>query len=151
MTRLSTAEIGCWLIKSRTPPSQLAVGWLPGQRRTLSRCLRPSYRLELMRPGQPCLLWLSGQQSPGIHAFGTIASNPQTRGPDPTGPEVEVRVDLRLLASPVPRSALLADPSFAAAEVLRMPAGSNPSYLRPDELEALEELGDPNEWDAGDW
>jgi hypothetical protein len=46
---------------------------------------------------------------------------------DAGGPVVPVR--LSLLATPVDRAELLADPGFRDAEVLRMPAGSNPSWL----------------------
>jgi hypothetical protein len=37
----------------------------------------------------------------------------------------------------VPRGALLADPRARDAEVLRMPAGSNPSWLSADQYAAV--------------
>jgi hypothetical protein len=40
----------------------------------------------------------------------------------------------------VPRAAWLTDARLSAAEVVRMPAGSNPSYLTPDQLAALDRL-----------
>ena len=53
----------------------------------------------------------------------------------------QVRVPLRLepVAPPVLRAELLDHPVLQGAEVLRMPAGSNPSYLTVEELAALEE------------
>jgi hypothetical protein len=45
----------------------------------------------------------------------------------PGGPVVGLQ--LTRLAEPVPRAELLADPAARDAEVLRMPAGSNPSWL----------------------
>lgn len=86
--------------------------------------MRPSYRLDLMDAGQPCLLWLSGRRRPGVHAVGVLAAAPHE---DDAGPVVPLR--LSLLAEPVDRAALLADPRAREAEVLRMPAGSNASWL----------------------
>jgi hypothetical protein len=47
--------------------------------------------------------------------------------PGDGGPVVAVR--FTRLAEPVDRAELLADPAVRDAEVLRMPAGSNPSWL----------------------
>ena len=107
-------------------------GWAPGQTRELTRCLRPSYRLALVRPGGPVLLWLSGRDRPGVHATGVLAAGV---GPDDDGPVAVVR--LTLLPAPLPRADLLADPVARDAEVLRMPAGSNPSYLTPAQYAAV--------------
>ena len=46
---------------------------------------------------------------------------------------------LRRLARPVPRSDLLGSPAFRGAEVVRIPAGSNPSYLTAAQLAAVQE------------
>jgi hypothetical protein len=48
-----------------------------------------------------------------------------------------VPVELTLLADPLPRAALLADLVARGAEVLRMPAGSNPSWLSPAQFAAV--------------
>lgn len=123
-TRLTPADIACWVIKSARPPTALVTGWRPGEPAALGRCVRRSYRVELMASAQPCLLWISGRDRPGVHAVGQLAGPVhETAG----GPEVPVR--LRLLHEPVPRAYLLADPDARGAEVLRMPAGSNPSWL----------------------
>ena len=132
MPRLDAADIGCWVVKTARPPDVVVPGWRSGEVREVTRCLRPSYRLGLMRPGQPVLLWLSGRDRPGVHATGVVAGEV---GEDGSGPLVHVR--LTLLAEPVPRADLLADPGFADAEVLRVPAGSNPSYLTPAQHAAL--------------
>jgi hypothetical protein len=82
-----------------------------------------------MAPGQPCLLWVSGRADPGVHALGTLTAGPHEAGGDPV-----VTVRLTLLRDPLPRSALLADPVARDAEVLRMPAGSNPSWLSAEQF-----------------
>ena len=132
MPRLEPGDVACWVLKSSLPPDGVAPGWQPGTARELDRCLRRSYRLELMRPGQPCLLWVSGRHRPGVHALGELAAVPVE---DDGGPVVAVR--LTRLAEPVDRAELLADPVVADAEVLRMPAGSNPSWLSPAQYAAL--------------
>lgn len=129
--RLTAADVGCWVIKTSRTPGELVPGWAPGTERRLDRCLHRTYRLGLMAPGQPCLLWLSGRSAAGVHAAGVVA------GPvrEDDGPRVAVR--LTLLAEPVHRADLLADPAARDAEVLRMPAGSNPSWLSPAQYAAV--------------
>ncbi len=119
------------MLKSAAPVPLPVAGAL------VRRCVRPSYRLGLMAAGQPCLLWRSGPEA-GVHAVGELAGEP--------GPDAAVDVRWRPLPVPLPRALLRADPLLAGAEVLRMPAGSNPSYLAPGQwrrlLEVLEdELG----------
>lgn len=133
--RLSAADVGCWLLKSDRLPDAVAAGWAPDTERELERCVRRSYRLALMGPGQPVLLWCSGRTAPGVHAVGSLVDGPEEREGGPV-----VTVALRRLAEPVSRAALLADPVARTAEVLRMPAGSNPSWLSHAEHAAVRAL-----------
>jgi hypothetical protein len=132
VSRLTAADVACWLLKTSLAPAALLPGWTPGTARTLSRCLRRSYRLGLMAPGQPCALWLSGRSTAGVHALGTVAGQVAEGDGGPVVP-----VTLTLLAEPVLRIDLLADPAARDAEVLRMPAGSNPSWLSAGQYAAL--------------
>ena len=137
-------DVACWVLKSIRPPAEIDPGWRPGATRSLTRCVRRSYRLDLLAAGQPCLLWVSGRVSPGVHAIGTVTGIPDDDGDGPVVP-----VELRRLAEPVPRAELLADPRARAAEVLRMPAGSNPSWLSHEQFAAvLDRVGDPG---LGPW
>jgi hypothetical protein len=120
------------VLKTTRAPGDLVAGWRPGTEQKLTRCLRPSYRLGLMDAGQPCLLWLSGRENPGVHALGVLTGPPV---PDPGTPVVPVR--LTTLAEPIDRAELLADPVAGQAEVLRMPAGSNPSWLSGPQFAAV--------------
>jgi hypothetical protein len=120
------------VIKSSRTPDAVAPGWLPGTVRELDRCVRRSYRLGLMAAGQPCLLWISGRDRPGVHALGEL-----TRGPVERDGEPAVAVRLTRLVFPVDRGDLLADPVTRDAEVLRMPAGSNPSWLSAAQYAAV--------------
>jgi len=130
--RLIPGDVACWVLKTSRPPAEIAPGWRPGAERELTRCMRPSYRLGLMTPGQPCLLWLSGRERPGVHALGVLTGSAAT---DAGGPAVPVR--LTMLAEPVDRAELMADPVAGGAEVLRMPAGSNPSWLSRAQFDAV--------------
>jgi hypothetical protein len=136
-SRLTRGDGAAWLVKTSRPPEVIEPGWAPGETRTLQRCVRATYRLGLMVPGQVCLLWLSGQASPGVHAIGTLVAGPGGEEPldtveAPGGPVITLR--LRLLAEPIPRQELMTAGPFATAEVARMPAGSNPSYLTGPQL-----------------
>ena len=120
---------------------------LPPPAVRLPRCVRRSYRLELMAPGQRCLLWLSGRRQPGVHALGLLATSPEPVG-DVT---CTVEVVLHRLPEPVPRAELVLDPDFAAAEVVRMPAGSNPSWLAAGALRAVLDRLDDAALRAAGW
>ncbi|MCZ2824995.1 MULTISPECIES: hypothetical protein [unclassified Modestobacter] len=133
MPQLTAEDVACWVLKSSRPPEALLPDWRPGAVAVLDRCVRPSYRLTLMTPGRPCLLWVSGRDRPGVHALGELAGPVDAAAPG--GPAVAVR--WTRLAHPVDRADLLADPATRSAEVLRMPAGSNPSWLSPGQYAAV--------------
>lgn len=139
---VSTDSLGAWLLK--TAPAATTVDRLgaDGFRSLTHRCVRRSYRTALMEPGQRVLLWVSGRdpRTPaGIHAQGRITGVPEpARGGGPDRLEVPLR--LEPVDRPVLRADLLADPVLSRIEVVRMPAGSNPSYLSREELARLREL-----------
>jgi hypothetical protein len=133
VARLEPSDVAGWLLKSTRAPAEIDPGWAPGEERELTRCVRRSYRLELVSPGQPVVLWVSGRVRPGVHAVGTVSG--PVRADDGDGPALPVR--LTSLHDPVDRGELLADPGFRSAEVLRMPAGSNPSWLSAAQLGAV--------------
>lgn len=130
--RLTPPDVACWVLKSSRTPAAIDTGWRPGAARSLTRCVRRSYRLSLLAPGQPCLLWVSGRHRPGVHALGIVEGPVED---DEGGAAVPVR--LTLLPAPVLRSELLGDPRMREAEVLRMPAGSNPSWLSHEQFDAV--------------
>lgn len=86
-----------------------------------------------MAHGQFVLLWVSGRDPAapaGIYASGCLIG--------PVREEIlEVPVALRPVEPPVLRTELLGDPVLSRIEVLRMPAGSNPSYLTAEEVARL--------------
>ncbi len=136
MARLQAGDVAGWLIKSTRAPAEIDPEWPPGAERELTRCVRRSYRLGLVSPGQPVVLWVSGRVASGVHAVGTVTGPPGE--PVDAGPDDDDRpvlpVRLTRLGAPVERGELLHDPPFRDAEVLRMPAGSNPSWLTAGQL-----------------
>lgn len=132
LSRLGPGDVACWVLKSTRPPELIDPGWPAGGTRELTRCVRRSYRLDLLSPGHPVLLWVSGRNAPGVHALGEVTGAPEDQL---DGPVVAVR--MTRLPTPVARADLLADPAARDAEVLRMPAGSNPSWLSPAQYAAV--------------
>ncbi|WP_162799128.1 hypothetical protein [Nocardioides sp. 616] len=133
---LTRETLGAWLIKTR--PDSTSVGDLrpSGLAAVTTRCVRRSYRTELIESDQPVLLWVSGsdrQHPPGIHAVGRTTGAAVV---DRDG-QLVMPVELEPLSRPVPRAELLAHPVLSQLEVLRMSAGSNPSFLTHRHLDEL--------------
>ena len=138
---LSTDTLGAWLVKASGAAPSTREHVRAGFAGVETWCARPTYRTDLVVTGQPVLLWVSGSEPglpPGIHAHG------RTTGPARDG---VIPMVLAPLADPVLRSELVGHPDLAALEVMRMPAGSNPSYVTPAQLDVLvgmcEELAGP--------
>ncbi|HYH35472.1 MAG TPA: hypothetical protein VD814_10010 [Nocardioides sp.] len=129
-------SLGGWLLK-RTPGSARLAEVVPTRPAAAAPCVRPSYRTELVAAGDPVLLWVSGGRTDvpaGIHAQG------RARGPvGPVGESGRLAVPVRWrpLSAPVLRRELLAHPVLRELEVLRMPAGSNPSFVTREQLDEL--------------
>ncbi|WP_210651224.1 hypothetical protein [Nocardioides sp. SYSU D00065] len=131
---LTLDDLGAWLVKARGSEASTSAHVSAGFAEVGSWCVRPSYRTALVRAGQPVLLWVSGterEMPAGLYARGVT-----------TGPAASDVVPMALepLEHPVLRSELVAHPGLAAMEVLRMPAGSNPSYVTRAQLRLLGEL-----------
>ena len=128
---LSTDTLGAWLVKARGAEASTREHVRAGFTGVQTWCVQPTYRTELVAAGQPVLLWVSGTERglpAGIHAHGRV-----------TGPARDgvMPIVLAPLADPLLRSELVAHPDLGSLEVLRMPAGSNPSYVTPEQLEVL--------------
>ena len=138
---LTLATLGAWLVKASGAAPSTREHVRAGFVDAATWCVRPTYRTGLVGAGQPVLLWVSGSEAglpAGIHAHG------RTTGPARDGVMPVVLVPLE---DPLLRSELVGHPDLASLEVLRMPAGSNPSYVTPEQLAVLvgmrEELARP--------
>jgi hypothetical protein len=122
VVRLTSGDVACWVL---TTAGDVAVG-------EGTRCLRPSYRLGLMAPGQPCLLWRSGRHHPGVHALGVLTGPVRQ---DDGGPVVPVR--FTPLAEPVPRVPASIGPAAGARPELAS-GGRGSGVLTPSWLTAAQ-------------
>jgi hypothetical protein len=134
---VSIETLGAWLVKRRGEASADVVG---SRFETLTGCcVRAGYRADLVRDGQLVLLWVSGndpERPAGIYAQGTTTG--RCLPEDPVGGGAPVMpVRLVPLDPPVLREQVMAVPGLAGLEVVRMAAGSNPSYLDVAQLHAL--------------
>jgi hypothetical protein len=145
--RSDGADFGAWLFKCN-PRRRDFQRFLSESNGMTEWCAARSYRATLIRPGQPVMLWVSGSDArgpmPGIWAVGqTIGPSPGDA--DPCGSnsslarhgDIRVQLSFRLLDEPVPRAALRHVAALERLEVLRIPAGSNPSWVTGSEFAAL--------------
>ncbi len=132
---VTVETLGAWLVKASPSGGALEDAVRRRFENLSTRCVRSSYRTALVEAGQPVLLWFSGGDSlhpSGLHATGRT-TGPVVDGPD--GPMMTLH--LAPVTPIVPREALLGDRVLGQLEVLRMPAGSNPSFLDRSQYAAL--------------
>ncbi|MDX6359503.1 MAG: hypothetical protein QOH37_2557 [Nocardioidaceae bacterium] len=145
---VTAKTLGAWLIKASRDVSPVDMlirsrfstvdGW----------CLRETYRTDLIRPDQPVLFWISGTSKThpaGLYAEGHTIGRATPEVDDDEWvhlaeqgqSKLVMPVDLRPLSAPVLRSDLLQHPSLSQIEVLKIAAGSNPSFVTPADLATL--------------
>ncbi|HKY15188.1 MAG TPA: EVE domain-containing protein [Microthrixaceae bacterium] len=115
--------------------------------------MAPSYRVELVGPGHPCVLWVTGPATspymPGVWAIGEVVSDRYEDVGDPDDPlwrdvgkrrQVRPYVQIRMtaLSEPVSRAELREDEAFEQAEILKRPRMGSPLALRAEELAVIE-------------
>ncbi len=150
--------IGAWLLKAH-PDVWDIIGFIDAGGQIDSWSLTDSYRVELMAPGDPCVLWITGAEgadpTPGLWAIGEITTEPYEATSEDDGfwPSDEERtkrtlhigVDLQVLPEPIARGVLADDPRFADAEIFRAPRMGSPLALTPAMYDALETHLDEND------
>src|SRR5689334_5144500 len=139
--RIRADDLGAWLVKGNADRADLMCRFAREPRVT-RWCVQPSYRLDLMRTGQPVLFWASGSRRRdipyGIWGLGKLVG--PARRDDQAGWWVPLRLSIDDMAARLPRETLRADPALADLEVLRQPQGSNPSYVTVRQLAAIRAL-----------
>jgi hypothetical protein len=142
-TRLRREDVAAWVLKG-SPDIYDVEGALVADDPFESWRLSPSYRLDLIAVGDPCLLWVSGKDR-GFRASGEVTGLPSvdqggTRHWVKLREKKKVRPYLPVDLRPIPKilePELLADPRFEGAEVIRIRQMSNPSYLTRSQFEAV--------------
>lgn len=110
--------------------------------------LRPTYRTDLIERGQAVLFWISGdddQHPAGIYAAGRttggawkdVADDRWVKEAERGTPKLFMPVELGPVSPPVLRAEIMLHPVLSQIEVVKMAAGSNPSFLTREELSAL--------------
>jgi hypothetical protein len=138
--RVDAGTLGAWLLKGNADRVDL-VARFASEPRVTRWCVQPSYRLGLMREGQPVLFWASGSRrrdvAYGIWGLGRLSGPPERDAGDG---HWFVPLDLVIASPPerVPRQVLRADSELTGLEVLRQPQAANPSFVTARELAAIE-------------
>ena len=128
-------SLGAWLLKSSPDPLSRAEWLATGFAGLSARCVRRTYRVDLVAAGQPVLLWFSGDDRE--HPAGIYAQGRTTGRAVDEGGTLEMPVALETVEPPVLRRELLEHPVLSSIEVVRMAAGSNPSFLTRAQLAEL--------------
>ena len=133
---VTEGSLGAWLVKAG--PGSMPIEELvrTGFADITSRCVRPTYRTGLVREDKPVLFWMSGNDR--RHPAGIYALGHTTGAVDASAPTPAMPVRLRPIQPAIHREEIKAHPTLSGIEVLRMPAGSNPSYLDAEQYDALQ-------------
>jgi len=152
-------EVAAWMFKAN-PEVWDVIAFLQSGVDVDSWRMAPSYRVDLVEPGHPCVLWVTGprgaRHTPGVWAIGQVTGEPFEDVGDPDDPlwidlgaQRQVRpfveVSMQVLAEPVPREDLAAEPAFHDAEILTAPRMGSPLAVTAGELEVIEALAGSSE------
>ena len=143
-TRLQLTDIGAWLFRCNAKNAPLVSEKIAPVK---SMCAVRSYRLGLIRPGHPVVLWITGPTRatppPGVwmvgYATGDVRDDPTDDLAGPRRAQVLV-TNMSPLPVLLPRSHIYSHPATESMEVLRQPFGPNPSYLTRAEQMALQQI-----------
>lgn len=112
-----------------------------------------SYRVDLVRPGHRCVLWVTGGRrlaTTGAWAMGEVTTDPYVEigdlddgrwsdGRRRAALRYHVGLDLDVAAEPVTLAELVGDERFERAEIVRAPRVSSPVALTAEEWAAIED------------
>lgn len=144
--RITADNLGAWLIKCQPKvnpelPRAIREDDAPPVTRW---CVADNYRSRLMKPGDRAVLWVSGdgrQLARGIWGLGWVTGRARPMVDElgeGTG-KLEVPLRIPLSSSGLPAAEIKAA-GLTDLEVLRLPQGSNPSWVSVDQLAALDGL-----------
>jgi hypothetical protein len=159
-TRKATADnLGGWVLRCNPDVFDLPQAVRDGDDKVWDWLVSKSYRADLMAPEQRVVLWLGGPRTvartPGIWGIGHVTGPVHPRVDVDQVPEYwldeerstrlewVVDVDVDILQKPVASAELKAVPELAGMEVFRASQMSNPIYLSPEEMHAIEGMVGP--------
>jgi hypothetical protein len=128
-------SLGAWMLTCNPDKSDFTALRRAGS--ITQWCVRPGYRRDLMAAGHRVLFWLAAghgrRAESGVWGAGTVAG-----AADPVAGTVPLKIEL--WAAPVERALLLTEPTLATLEVVRQPQMSNPLFVTPEQLAALDRI-----------
>lgn len=148
--------VGAWVLKAN--PAVWDVGAFLRSREPLHDWrLAPSYRVDLVAPGHPVVLWVTrgdARYRAGVWGIGRVTGAPRADVGEPEdhlwrdlAARDQVRpyvpVDLEVLDEPVALEHLREDPRFDGAEIVRAPRVASPGALTPAQWSAVRDLAGP--------
>ncbi len=138
MPLVTLENLGAWLLKGNADHHDLAARF-ERDPRVPQWGVHPGYRMRMMAAGQPVVFWGSGSRfrlAYGVWGIGTVAgtafySDEWSRW------VVPLDLTVRPPADWVSRDELRHDSRLHMLEVLRQPQSANPTYVTPEQFEAL--------------
>ena len=133
---ITRESLGAWVLKGSPLVQPMGELVRTGFARVTGRCVAPTYRTDLVEAGQAVLFWISGgdlSTPPGIYAQGRTTGRVEH-----DGTALVMPVELGPVSPPILRAEIVQHPSLARIEVVRMAAGSNPSFLSHQHVRALQ-------------
>jgi hypothetical protein len=160
--RITAANLGGWVLRCNPDVYDLPRQVQNGEDKVWDWLVAKNYRTDVMAPGQRVVLWVGGPATathiPGVWGIGYVTGPAYLRvHADDVSDywldeerahrlEWAVDLDVDILATPIAADELKAMPELAGMELFRAPQMSNPIYLSPEEMSALEGRAGP--WPA---
>jgi hypothetical protein len=165
--QLTRSNVGAWVFKgnpqdtwdyfaaleneSRAPGVLVDETWTVGT----------TYRTHLIQPEDLMVLWITGTKDPGIYEIGKVSGTPEeVDGIDENylvNPNLAkkrtyaVPYTSLLLGHAIPRADMKADPILGTCEQFVIPVIGNPTYLTPEQRDALLVFISPAELRIAGW
>lgn len=154
---VNETTLGAWLLKLNPRVWDLD-RWVNDGARPITRwAVQDNYRSAMMAPGQAVALWVGGTSRvhpAGVLGIGTVTGpcvpSTEEQGAAEQGywlnrraarqTRLLAQVDVPLWSTPVHAHVCRTHPALKDLEVLRQANGSNPTFLTPDQLAAVQEL-----------
>jgi hypothetical protein len=165
--QLSRSNVGAWVFKANPQATwdyfaalendSRAPGVLVDDMWTVGR----TYRTHLIQPEDLVVLWITGTKDPGIYEIGKVSGTPEEV--DGIDENYLVNPDLAnkrtyavpyrslLLRHPVPRADMKVDPVLRRCEQFVIPVIGNPTYLTPEQRDALLGFISPADLRTAEW
>jgi hypothetical protein len=136
---------GAWVVKANPTVSDVDAILADGGADITRWCVQRNYRSELILPGDPVYLWISGGSktiASGFWGVGVIGNPALVEEADDgtrlvAKPSLAAHLTLAATERPVTRAECKADLILAETELLRVTQIGNPSFLTPEQHDRL--------------